>query len=102
MRYLGAMSGSAALMAGDTALGRAEYEFDAYLKKVGEVSCSGEIRMAAGDLEAVFGRRDLALLTDDGRRLDVRFSEKALKPDADAAHVDVTGDLPTDPAAWRA
>jgi len=63
---------------------------------------SGEITLAPSDLEAVFGRLGVQLLTDDGRLLDLKFSEKELRPATDAAHVDVSGDLPRSPAEWRA
>ena len=48
------------------------------------------------------GRIGVQLLTDDGRLLDLKSSEKELRPGADAAHVDVTGDLPRSPGDWRA
>ncbi len=63
---------------------------------------SGELKLAPSDLEAVFGRLGVQLLTDDGRLLDLKFSEKELPPETDAAHVDVSGDLPRSPAEWRA
>ena len=63
---------------------------------------SGEITLAPSDLEAVFGRLGVQLLTDDGRLLDLKFSEKELRPATDAVHVDVSGDLPRSPAEWRA
>jgi len=49
----------------------------------------------------VFGRRDLELVTEDGRALSFRFSEKKLLAGDDAAHVDVTGGMP-DASNWRA
>ena len=63
---------------------------------------SGELRLAPSDLEAVFGRPGIQLLTDDGRLLDLKFSEKELSPATDVAHVDASGDLPRSPAEWRA
>ncbi len=63
---------------------------------------SGELRLTPSDLETVFGRLGVQLLTDDGRLLDLKFSEKELPPASDAAHVDVSGDLPRSPAEWRA
>ncbi|WP_309086637.1 hypothetical protein [Chelativorans sp.] len=45
-------------------------------------------------LRQVFGRGDLQLLTDNGRLLTLRFSEKRLTEDSDVAHVDVAGELP--------
>ncbi|MCT7374574.1 hypothetical protein [Chelativorans salis] len=61
---------------------------------------SGEIRMPPDALRQVFGREDLDLLTDDGRLLSLRFSEKQLPVASDSAHVDVTGDLPPQ-SEWR-
>jgi hypothetical protein len=66
------------------------------------VTGSGELKLAPSDLEAVFGRLGVQLLTDDGRLLDLTFSEKELRMAADAAHVHVSGDLPRSPAEWRA
>jgi len=63
---------------------------------------SGELRLAPTDLKAVFGRLGVQLHTDDGCLLDLTFSEKELHPATDAAHVDVSGDLPRSPAEWRA
>jgi hypothetical protein len=48
----------------------------------------------------VFGRRDVQLVTDDGRRLTLRFSERQLAAASDSAHVDVAGDLPA-ASEWR-
>jgi len=63
---------------------------------------SGELQLAPSDLKAAFGRLGVQLLTDDGRVLGLKFSEKELHPGAEVAHVDVTGDLPRSPAEWRA
>ena len=84
----------------DETLARAEYDFDGFLKRPGEVTGSGEIRMAPDTLQQAFGREDLHLWTDDGRLLSIRFSEKKLPPASDSAHVDVTGDLPPQ-SSWR-
>jgi hypothetical protein len=65
------------------------------------VTSCGEIRLAATALKGVFGRTDVQLLTDDGRLLDLRFSEKELLRESDVAHVDVRGDLPTTAQNWR-
>jgi hypothetical protein len=102
MRYLGGMSGSGVLKCSGEEVARASYDFDGFFKKsVGVTSC-GEIRLAATALKGVFGRKDVQLLTDDGRLLDLMFSEKELLPSSDVAHVDGTGDLPTTPQLWRA
>jgi hypothetical protein len=54
---------------------------------------SGEFKLASSDLKAVFGRLGVQLLDDDGRLLGLTFSSGS-----DAAHIDVTGDLPDMPA----
>jgi hypothetical protein len=41
---------------------------------------SGELKLAPSDLKAVFGTLGVQLLTDDGRLLDFKFSEKELRP----------------------
>ena len=94
MLYLGGLRGAGMLMVGTEALARADYDFDGFLTKPGQMTCSGEIRLAPAMLKDVFGRRDLQLLTEDGRRLSLRFSERQLRTASDTAHVDVTGDLP--------
>jgi hypothetical protein len=45
-------------------------------------------------LRQLFGRKDLHLLTDDGRVLTIQFSEKHLPAASDVAHVDMAGGLP--------
>lgn len=100
MQYLGALRGDGLLSCGIGQIGRASFELDAYLTRPGEVVASGEIRMQAEALNDAFGRRDLQLLTDDGRTLSIRFSGKRLNPLSDAAHVDVGGELPP-PSQWR-
>ncbi|WOJ90546.1 hypothetical protein RZS28_04415 [Methylocapsa polymorpha] len=100
MRYLGGISGRGVLKCNGEEIARASYDFDGFFKKsVGVTSC-GEIRASAVALKGVFGRKDVQLLTDDGRLLDLRFSEKALLPASDVAHVDVTGELPTAHRNW--
>ena len=100
MRYLGELHGAGKLKVGDQTIGQADYEIEGYMARFGEVTGSGEIRMAAKSLKEVFGRTDLLLQTQDGRLLGIRFSEKRLKPSSDTAHVDVTGDLPRQ-SEWR-
>jgi hypothetical protein len=56
--------------------------------------------MSPAALKNVFGRRDLRLLTEDGRSLSLSFSEKKLGAASDAAPVDVTGELPA-ASEWR-
>ena len=95
MRYLGVMRGVGIVTGGDGQdYCRAEYDIDGFLTHTGEIVASGELRMAAEALGLAFGRTGLHLLTEDGRRLGLRFSDK--RPDAtgEAAHVDVTEGLP--------
>ncbi|MBS0538732.1 MAG: hypothetical protein JSR47_08250 [Proteobacteria bacterium] len=94
MQYLGALRGSGELIGEAGSLGRVEYELDGYLMKPGEVVASGEIHMAAAELNEAFGRRDLRLQTDDGRLLEVRFSGKRNSTTSTVAHADVRGGLP--------
>ena len=101
MQYLGVIRGVGMLGAIDgQTFGRAEYDIDGFLTQAGEVVASGEVRMAAADLNNAFGRNDLRLTTDDGRLLNVRFSGKRLNPASDAAHADISGELPT-AKQWR-
>ena len=62
---------------------------------------SGEIEAPRADLEAAFGRPGVQLLTDDGRLLDLKFSQKSLAPRAGIALVEVSGDLPKTREFWR-
>ena len=100
MLYLGGLRGAGVLTAGVETVARADYDFDGFLLGPGRIASSGEIRMQPEALRDVFGRTDLHLLTDDGRKLNLRFSEKRLASPSNAAHVDVTGELPSEPD-WR-
>jgi hypothetical protein len=101
MRYLGRIAGSGLLTRDGEAVARASYEFDGFARPQGGVMSSGEISLSPSDLKSVFGRLGVQLLTDDGRLLDLRFSDKELRYANDVAPVDVTGDLPGSPAEWR-
>lgn len=100
MLYLGGLRGAGILTCGDQTVARVDYEFDGFLLKSGQVTGCGEIRMPPEILRQVFGRNDVRLLTDDGRHLSLRFSEKRLHTASDAAHVDVAGELPSQ-SEWR-
>ena len=100
MRYLGAFRGAGTLSCGAEKFGRADYDFEGFLVKPGEVSASGEIRLEPDLLKLVFGRKGLQLLTDDGRVLSLRFSQRQLDSNSDVAHVEVGGDLPS-AKHWR-
>jgi hypothetical protein len=101
MRYLGGISGSGVLKCNGEEIARATYDFDSFLKEPAGVTSCGEIRLAATALKGVFGRKDVQLLTDNGRLFNLRFSEKELLPASDVAHVDVKGELPATPRTWR-
>lgn len=101
MRYLGRMAGNAQLTHDGKPVGRASYDFDGFAGPKGHIVSSGEIRSSPAELKAVFGQRGVGLLTDDGRLLNLSFSEKVRRSSNDVAHVDVTGDLPETPAQWR-
>ena len=101
MHYLGRISGYGVLRCNGEHIARASYDFDGFFKKLVGVTCCGEIQLSAAILKDVFGRRDVQLLTDDGRLLDLTFSGTAQLPSSDVAHVDVTGELPATPRSWR-
>jgi hypothetical protein len=100
MQYLGVMRGSGTLTCGEEQMGRVDYDIDGFLVRPGEVMGSGEIRMPAEALNNAFGRQGLRLTTDDGRVLEVRFSGKRGDPASDAAHADISGQLPG-ASEWR-
>lgn len=95
MQYLGALRGTGLLTCDGQALGRADYEFDGFVRPAGEINGSGEIRMPSAELREVFGRKGIQLQMDGGRVLTLRFSDKKLPPASTAAHVDLMGDLQT-------
>lgn len=101
MRYLGGISGSGLLKCNGEDVARASYDFDGYLREPGGITSCGEIRLAAAALKSVFGRKNVQLLADDGRLFQLSFSEKGLRAASEVAHVDVTGELPTNPVSWR-
>jgi hypothetical protein len=95
------MVGEALLTHDGDPVGRASYEFEGFLEPRGRIVSSGQIQMSRADLEAVFGRRGVRLRTDDGRLLNLSFSDRVLGSTIDVANVDVTGDLPDTPMLWR-
>ncbi|WP_210255170.1 hypothetical protein [Ancylobacter pratisalsi] len=107
MDYLGGLRGTGQLLCAGAAVALTHYDFDGYLSNSGQVMSCGEIRLPASTLKQVFGRDDLSLRTDEGRLLNLRFSEKRLSPDGGAAHVDLVGELPAAQhwhrrSGWRA
>jgi hypothetical protein len=101
MQYLGRIAGSGVLSRDGEAVARASYEFEGFLRPRGIVVSSGEISLSPTDLKAVFGRPGVQLRTDDGRLLQLRFSEKELRLANGVAEVEVSGDLPGSPTEWR-
>lgn len=102
MRYLGRLSGEGVVTSDGHDIGRASYDIDGFVIPPRGITGSGEIRLRSADLAHVFGHLDVHLRTDDGRLLDLRFSDKDLRGESDVAHVDVGGDLPATPASWHA
>jgi hypothetical protein len=102
MKYLGGLRGEGKLTLGEQDVGAVDYELDGYATPpTGGVVASGEIRGTPAVLRKVFGRRDLTLVTESGRLLGLRFSDKKLAGEGDAAHVDITSGLP-EAKNWRA
>jgi hypothetical protein len=99
MRYLGGISGNGTLKCKGVEVADVAYDFEGYSRKLGDITASGEIKLESVALQALFGRSDVQLLTEDGRLLDLRFSDKDLR-EPGVAHVDVSGDLPT-AKNWR-
>jgi hypothetical protein len=101
MRYLGRIVGDGVLLRDGEAVARATYDFEGFERPRGEAVCSGEIGLTRSVLVSVFGARGVQLRTDDGRLLDLRFSDKLLGKAAVVAQVEVTGELPGSQAEWR-
>lgn len=95
MRYLGSFSGNGVLKWDGHETALTTYEFDGFVGGQGDVTSSGEIRCSAAALKRAFAARSVHLLTAGGRRLGLHFSEKKLPIGCHAAHVEVTGELPT-------
>lgn len=102
MRYLGRITGGGVLVAGGERIGDATYDIDGFLKAKIGISGSGEIRASADAIMRVFGRRDVQIVTADGKRMDLRFSERKTAPGARVAHVEVSGALPAAVKDWAA
>lgn len=100
MRYLGRLHGHGVVTRKHRDVCRAAYDIDGFAVFPRGITGSGEIRLRSADLASVFGLADVHLRTDDGRVLDLRFSDKTLREGSIAAHVDVAGDLPTATEAW--
>jgi hypothetical protein len=100
MRYLGRIGGDGLLLRDGEAVSRAGYDFEGFTRPRGDVMCSGEITLGRAALESVFRKSGVQLRTDDGRMLDLRFSDKTLGKATVVAEVEVTGELPGSQAEW--
>lgn len=100
MRFLGKLCGTGTLANADGTIGQADYELDGYAMRPGAVVASGELRMASAALARAFERRDVRLITADGRTLPLRFTGKPSDRGGDAAHIDISDGLPNE-AEWR-
>jgi hypothetical protein len=101
MRYLGRISGNGILKRSGENIARAAYDFEGFMDRPARLVSSGEIRLPAAALESVFGCKDIQLLTDDGRVLDLKFADKKLPLASQRAVVDVSGELPKDALSWH-
>jgi hypothetical protein len=101
LQYLGHIAGEGVMTCDGVALGRVAYDFEGYSRPGGQIMSSGEIEAAPADLQAAFGRPGVQLLTDAGRLLDLKFSEKTLNVRGGVAMVEVSGDLPKTKDHWR-
>ena len=92
--------GSGTLANTDGTIGPADYELDGYVMRPGAVVASGELRMPSAALARAFERRDVRLVTAEGRTLPLRFTGKPSDRCGDAAHIDISEGLP-DETEWR-
>jgi hypothetical protein len=100
MQYLGRIAGEGVMTCKGEAVARVAYEFEGFARPGGQIMSSGEIEGPVADLHSVFGRPGVQLLTDDGRLLDLKFSQKALAAHCGVALVEVSGALPKSKAEW--
>src|SRR5579863_1339281 len=77
MHYLGGFTGSGMLMCDGENIARVSYDFDSFRRPSTEIVGNGEIAFAVSALKDVFGR-DVQIQTDDGRLLNLKFSEKTM------------------------
>lgn len=100
IRYLGALHGRGEMTCDGRKIGRIDYEIDGYQMPQGHVSGSGEIRLPPALAPMVYGAHAVGLLTDGGRALVLRLTDKRQLQAGESIHVDVTGDLPAK-SEWR-
>lgn len=105
MRYIGGISGTGMLKCGGEDVAPVSYELDGFYVEPKGITRSGELRVDAEALKGVFGRKDVQLVTEDGRIFDLTFSDKELRPACDTAHVDAIDETelapPSPRRAWR-
>jgi hypothetical protein len=102
MRYLGRLAGNGLLLRNGDNVANVSYELEGFLGPRGSVMSSGEIILSPVILKTIFGTRGIQLRTDDGRLLELRFTEKELRCAPGIAQVEATGNLPATAAEWRA
>ncbi len=100
MQYLGRISGSGVLTCNGEDVTRASYVIEGFFRKPSRVVGTGEIGLSGAALRQLAGRKDVQLLTDDGRVLTIGFAVTAVCID-NHAEADITGGLPETPALWR-
>lgn len=93
MKYLGSITGRGVLQHDGVEIADTTYELEGYIQRIGSVTGSGELGLAANVLQNVLDQPNLQLLTSNGQLLDITFSDK--KPRAgNHIHVDLSGNLP--------
>jgi hypothetical protein len=100
MRYLGRTAGDGELLHNGDVVSLASYDLEGFVGRRGAVVGSGEIEISQAVLESIFGARGLQLRRNDGRLLDLKFSDKELPSGTGVAQVEVSGELPTTSAEW--
>ena len=101
LRYLGGISGQGVVKRNGAIVARVRFDLDGYFQPVVDVTGSGEISLPQGELESLFGRSDLQLLTDHGLLLTLRFSDSKLPAAGVTAGVEVRGVSPIAAEDWR-
>ena len=93
MHYLGGLHGEGYLNCGGDTIARAAYDFEIFQLSPSLVAGSGEIRSPRKALTRAAGCAEFCLVTDDGRKLQLSFSDQILSTQGDVAHVDVVDGL---------
>jgi hypothetical protein len=96
LRYLGGLSGRGDVIHNGRKLAQATFDLDGYDRAAAGVSGCGEIRLRAEALKSLFGRRDLQLVTEQGKVFDFIFSNTTLPAESCVAPIDLIGKLDLD------